>query len=138
MYENFPCLYSVSSEDYYNKTKRTLALQSITNEYNKRNLTTLTPKCIKEKIDGLRTQYLGEVNKIKKSKVSGAGVDEIYKPKLWCFDMLQFISKGVPITKGESTLDSGESAYRSQEHAEDIMVNMFGLFHVRISTLSDF
>lgn len=36
-----------------------------------------------KKINSLRTQYFVELNKVKKSTLSGTGVDDMYQPTLW-------------------------------------------------------
>ena len=60
---------------------------------------------IKKKLHGIRTQYLAELQKIKKSEASGAGHDDIYLPKLWCFKILQFLYQGATVVaKGESNM----------------------------------
>ncbi|CAJ0927838.1 unnamed protein product [Ranitomeya imitator] len=43
-----------------------------------------------KKIQGLRTVYKKELNKVVKSKKSGAATDEVYVPSLWYFDLLGF------------------------------------------------
>lgn len=68
-------------------------------------LTSLTMDEIKKKIHGVRAQFLAELNKIKKSEVSGASIDGIYVPKLWCFELLQFLQHGRNVvSKGDSNL----------------------------------
>ncbi|CAJ0946105.1 unnamed protein product [Ranitomeya imitator] len=54
-------------------------------------LTNLWMKTIvRKKIQALRTVYKKELNKVEKSKKSGAGADDVYVPKLWYFDLLAF------------------------------------------------
>lgn len=43
---------------------------------------------------GLRSQYVAEKNKIKASKVSGAGEADVYRPKLWTYNLLTFLESG--------------------------------------------
>lgn len=44
------------------------------------------------------------INKIRKSKVSGAATDEVYKPKWWLFPELSFLDPFITIRKGESSI----------------------------------
>lgn len=126
LYEGFPCLYEVSLEDYHNKNKRVAAIEEITLNFNNRNFTSLSSKLIQEKIHGIRSQFLAELNKIKKSKASGAGADQTYIPKLWCFDMLKFIQKGAPVTEGESNLQKDDHLQDIQESSgTDSVVSRF-------------
>ncbi|KAF2890191.1 hypothetical protein ILUMI_15982 [Ignelater luminosus] len=86
-YEQQPVLYQASHPHYKNKPKRLQALQTIQKQ--------LVDSCplaasqglqiddVKEKLHTLRTQYFKEINKIKVNQHSGAGVEEMYTPKLW-------------------------------------------------------
>lgn len=49
---------------------------------------------IKNKIHTLRSQFRKDIRNIKQSSKSGSGSDDIYHPKLWCFDDLQFLQDG--------------------------------------------
>ncbi|CAH1111966.1 unnamed protein product [Psylliodes chrysocephalus] len=66
----------------------------------------LTYNQVKTKIHGVPLQYIAELNKIKKSKSTGVSPDDLYTPKLWCFEMLGFLSDSAVITsRGESNLN---------------------------------
>ncbi|XP_072397837.1 uncharacterized protein [Diabrotica undecimpunctata] len=107
LYENYPCLYNIKSSQYHNKIKRIQALEDIKNNLMDENKF-ITVDAIKKKIHGIRSQYLTEINKIKKSEASGASTDDIYVPKLWFFDMAYFLNDSTNVTcKGESNLDLG-------------------------------
>ena len=43
---------------------------------------------VKSKINMLRTSFLRELKKVNDSTRSGAGVDDIYKPKIWYYEHL--------------------------------------------------
>lgn len=106
--------------------KRTSAFEEITREFNQRNFTNLSLKSIQDKIHGVRTQFMTEVNKMKKSKVSGAGTDEIYKPKLWCYELLQFLLKANVVTQGESNLQNPQDNQEATE-GDFVVINVY--FH---------
>jgi len=59
---------------------------------------------MRKKINGLRTQYANEKNEVKKSMVSGAGTEEIYKPTLWCYSLLSFLDESNPVRESQSSL----------------------------------
>jgi len=65
--------------DYKNKGKRLRILQDITKQFNSKFKATINLEDMSKKINGLRTQYANEKNKVKKSMVSGAGTEEIYR-----------------------------------------------------------
>jgi hypothetical protein len=47
----------------------------------------LNADCVRRKIKIIKTVYSQELNKIMKSKKSGAGTNDFYKPKLVWFDI---------------------------------------------------
>ncbi|XP_046384663.1 uncharacterized protein LOC124154942 [Ischnura elegans] len=106
-YEEKRCLYEVSSPDYHLKQKRSSALQDIAT-----NLLPFRPGTtseeVKTKINGLRTQYMAEKNKLIRSKKSGAGVEEVVRPKLWCYNNLSFLERHTAPRKSVSNLDPVE------------------------------
>ncbi|KAK5650049.1 hypothetical protein RI129_001078 [Pyrocoelia pectoralis] len=60
-----------------------------------------------------------KLNKIKSSKTSGTGTDNIYTPKLWYFPLLQFLSeKSYPVRSSASTLDI------TNDHVGSIYINI--------------
>lgn len=126
-YENYPCLYVTTSDNYKNRNIKNKALEEIANDLNKKLLTSLTAKEVQAKLHGLRTQYLGELNKIKKSKVSGTSSDSVYVPKWQFFEKLHFL--GVPaavVTQGESNIDHTQVTQESINVEEtDTQVSIF-------------
>jgi hypothetical protein len=49
---------------------------------------------IKQKIKSIRSTYNQEVQKIQKSKASGTSPDDVYKPPVKWFDVMDQIMKG--------------------------------------------
>lgn len=47
---------------------------------------------VKSKINTIRCTFKKELIKVKSSQKSGSGVDEIYVPKLWYYNLLQFLT----------------------------------------------
>ncbi|KAG5872391.1 hypothetical protein JTB14_005343 [Gonioctena quinquepunctata] len=59
---------------------------------------------------------MSELNKIKKTEASGASPDDIYQPKLWCYQSLQFLEDTCEIvSEGDSNL---EQEYTQDSDAE--------------------
>lgn len=46
------------------------------------------------KVHSLKGQFRKEMKDFKTSQKSGAGTDNLYVPKLWCFDALRFLTDG--------------------------------------------
>lgn len=67
------------------------------------------PVEVKNKIKNLRSTYVQEVAKIKKSESSGAGTDDVYIPKMkWFQVMYSFLQK---INKRRETISNLVSNY---------------------------
>lgn len=90
LYKEKPCLYVVKSPLYKNKHARQAAWECICE-----SLKELRPKTsiteIKNKINGLRTNFLAEYRKWQNSKRSGVGDDDVYVPTLWYYKDIMFI-----------------------------------------------
>ena len=93
MYRQQPCLWNVKSVAYKDRNKRIVALTAITKEMQK-TYASVTTVDIKRKIDTLRNQYRREMRLVENSRKSGAATDDVYSPKLWCFDDLSFLTDG--------------------------------------------
>lgn len=114
VYERYPDVYNVQSENYKNRNKRQIMLQKITDEVNEQlGNPGVSVEDVKKKINGLRTQFFTELGKIKKSQTSGAGANEIYKPQLWCWELLYFLKDSSQMRKGESNLVMDENDAQS-------------------------
>lgn len=129
MFEENSCLYVTTDPSYQNRPARENALQKITTEFNLRTSENLTVVDVKTKIKRLRTQYNAEVNKMKKSAVSGSGTDDLYVSKWWCFEKLNFLQQGIVVAPGASNLEQKESELESTlEHEVGKIVPKFLLF----------
>ncbi|XP_071575296.1 uncharacterized protein [Temnothorax nylanderi] len=140
LYQQHPCLYVQKSEDYHNRDKRLKALQTIAQQLLELSGCVVTVDVIKKKIAGLRTQYLEQINKIQKSKSSGAGADDVFKPTWWLFEELSFLAPHVASRKGESSVSKNivaksyvDTSTSSQECEND--ENMDNLFFTDVQVL---
>ncbi|XP_071444229.1 uncharacterized protein [Hetaerina americana] len=110
MYFHRPSLYKTNSPDYYDRNKRQKCLAEIaTGLLEVRGPTTEDE--VRVKINGLRTQYQSEVNKMEASRKASGG--PIYQPKLWCFNQLQFLRDHITPRKS-----SAHSNYKDEADAE--------------------
>lgn len=92
------------SAEYKDRNERVVALTTITREMQKKYLSVTTTD-IKRKIDTLRNQYRREMRQIENSRKSRAGTDDVYSPKLWCFDDLSFLADGGTLRTSRSNID---------------------------------
>lgn len=98
LYREYECLWNSSSSLYKNKIARDNAYIKI-----QEGMNDMTVKDIKNKIKGLRSTYHQEVNKIKSSKRSGAGTNDVYKPSLSWFEEMEFLNDTLEYRKSNST-----------------------------------
>ncbi|XP_031334690.1 uncharacterized protein LOC116164626 [Photinus pyralis] len=91
-YNDFPCLWKVKSKCYSNRNMKEDAYKELV-KYTKDTIDEhATVDVIKKKIGALRRTFRRELLKVKESKKSGAGGDDIYTPHLWYYSLLLFTS----------------------------------------------
>ncbi|XP_036341832.1 uncharacterized protein LOC118751166 [Rhagoletis pomonella] len=80
----------------------------------------ITVDYLKKKWKSLRTQYLQECRSVKNSKKSGAGVDDVHCPKLWCFDQLKFLHNHVQFRQSVTNVEEGSDDASSPLSTEKV------------------
>ncbi|XP_077105048.1 uncharacterized protein LOC143759239 [Ranitomeya variabilis] len=92
IYQSFPCLWKIKSPEYSNREKRKAGYSKLIELYNLHAPEEqATETVVKKKIQALRTVWRKELNKVLKSSKSGSSTEEVYVPKLWYFDYLNFL-----------------------------------------------
>lgn len=89
IYRQLPCLWKVKSKSYSNRHEKNKAYEKLLMFY-KQTDRNATIDSIKKKINNLRSTFRKELKKVRKSKRSGEGSDNIYVPTLWYFNLLMF------------------------------------------------
>ncbi|CAJ0922440.1 unnamed protein product [Ranitomeya imitator] len=90
-YRSLPCLWQIKSADYSNRNKKREAFGKLVALFKQHNpCEKVDESVVRKKIQGLRTVYNKELNKVVKSMKSGAATDEVYVPSLWYYDLLGF------------------------------------------------
>lgn len=91
LYRTHPCLWKTKSKDYLDKNKKNTASQILLEK-----LKVVQPEATKntviQKINSLRGGFKRDLKKVKDSKRSGAGADDIYVPTLWYYPLMQFVA----------------------------------------------
>ncbi|XP_039751715.1 uncharacterized protein LOC120627754 [Pararge aegeria] len=111
-YRNETCLWKTTSKDYHDRNKKNAAYDRLIEKYKPID-PNATRDTVVKKINNLRTTYKKELNKIKKSCKSGAGTDEIYKPRLWYFELLSFLYDQEVPRPSTSNIDDDENETQS-------------------------
>ena len=114
LYRKNPCLWNVKLNSYKNRDKRITALMAIAAEMREHG-TSVTTDDIKKKIDTLRNQFRRESKKVKHSQKSGAGSEDIYVPKLWCFYDLIFLHDSDSPRPSLSNLDTSQNTGNGED-----------------------
>ncbi|XP_055840083.1 uncharacterized protein LOC129907755 [Episyrphus balteatus] len=122
LYEQHPVLYNSQCEDALNRIKKVDAFKSITEEL-KIYRPESTLEDIKTKIKTLRNQYIRERNAVYKSKKSGAGVQDVYTPKLWCYDELNFLDQFLKSTPSVSNITQKNPFNHEESLGDDTLEN---------------
>ena len=100
-----PCLWQIRNKNYKNKTMRSVNLNTLIKPLMSTVNCVVTPEIIMKKLHTLRSQYRREVKEMKTSQKSGAGTDNLYLPRLWCYHTLAFLGDGDTPPDSTSNLD---------------------------------
>ena len=104
-----PVLYNIKNPEYHDKAKRNLALERIWDGISIMEFQTFpTKEQILEKMNGLRTYFNVQRNKMESSKESGTSTDAVYKPKWQFYDSLLFLQDMVAPRRTFSNMDDDD------------------------------
>lgn len=115
LYREQRCLWDVKSRNYSNKHLRKESLDVLI-EKCKDIFPNADEKFVKAKIDSLRASFRREMKKLISSKSTGKGLDDVYEPTLWYFDLLMFTIDQETARKGASSL---QKRFNLPEEPED-------------------
>ncbi|GJQ81200.1 hypothetical protein Trydic_g23368 [Trypoxylus dichotomus] len=118
LYKSLPALWKVKSDDYMNREKKTEAYKILLNLYREK-YPMATREDLTKKINSLRTNFRKELRKIAESK------NEVYKPTLWYFDAMNFL------TDQETPVDSIN--IKCEEDEKPFIDNFYGKGDTEVS-----
>lgn len=105
LYRETEFLWNVRHLDYKNVSKRSLAMKKIADDMLSKGYG-FSPEELKKKMHSLRTSYNKTNKKVKDSMKSGAGLDEVFKPKGFLYEELRFLgTTDQSLCETRSTLD---------------------------------
>jgi hypothetical protein len=126
LYEQHPVLWNVRHKGYCDtKLKDELFKQVYEQLAAKGLIEGMDEKQVKSKVKTLKDFYRHELAKIEKSRNSGAGIEEVYSPKLVWFNAAHFFREVLSTRKCQSNLVS-KFIFYCTIHA---MVNKMHMFH---------
>lgn len=107
IYEQHPVLWNIKHKDYCNtKLKDELFKQLYEQLAAKGLMEGMDEKQLKSKIKTIKDVYRQELARIEKSQKSGAGIEEVYSPKLVWFNSAHFFREVLSTRKSQSNLVS--------------------------------
>lgn len=109
LYRDSPCLWQVKGQDYHDRSKRGAAYELLIDKLKEMEPSANKDLVIK-KINNLRSSYRKELKKVKASIKTGNGAEDVYQPKLWYFNILNFLSDQDIPRGSHSTLDSDDES----------------------------
>lgn len=98
LYKDQTNLWNCLDPNYRNRDLRKASLEHIRVELGLTDTNEVT-----KKIKNLRSTYNQEILKIEKSKKSGSGTDEVYKPSIKWFDSMDYIMKIINLKEKQTT-----------------------------------
>ncbi|KAF5295993.1 hypothetical protein FQA39_LY12765 [Lamprigera yunnana] len=125
-YRSEPCLWRIKSREYHDRDVREAAydrlitkLKEIEPDANKSSVV--------KKINNFRSNVCKEKKKRDMSRKSGAGTDNVYSPKLWYFDLFDFLGDhDVPSTSSSNLNDEDVSEMDEKPPPQDDRYDLMG------------
>lgn len=91
IYRNNPCLWEIKNKDYHNRDKKEAGYKLLAEK-----LREIEPDAnrdaVVKKINNLRSNIRKERKKYEQSLMSGASAEDVYRTKLWYYDLFNFIN----------------------------------------------
>ncbi|KAB0803073.1 hypothetical protein PPYR_00043 [Photinus pyralis] len=105
-FRDMPFLWDKTNSNYLNRDMRQEGFNILLDKYKVFDKSA-TLDVFKKKLENMRTTYNRELKKIKNSKITGSGLDDIYIPSLWYFDLMGFLTENTqPSRDGKDTLEN--------------------------------
>lgn len=118
------------------KIKKTAAYKDLV-ELTKDVVSDCDVEFIKKKIDLTRGNFRRENKKVKSSMKTGSGTDSVYKPKLWYYNLLLFLTEQEEVRESTYFLDPTPvteddiEGSDSEETASEVLHFLFVISHHR-------
>ncbi|KAM3960168.1 uncharacterized protein ACR2FA_005799 [Aphomia sociella] len=117
-YRNLPILWNTKHPDYSYKHKRKVALHQLLGVY-KLTKPTATIFDVRMKINTLRSNYRRELKRVVLSKATADSPLDIYKPKSWSFELLNFLNADIEYSGGTNDNDECDNQEQIKEDIDE-------------------
>ncbi|KAL1488823.1 hypothetical protein ABEB36_014619 [Hypothenemus hampei] len=98
IYEKYEVLWNIKLDKYRDRNARDENMSKLKEELNAEGINVNVEE-IRKKIKSIKTIYSQELNKILKSKKSGAGREDLYTPKLTWFEIADRFLRNVTVSR---------------------------------------
>ncbi|KAJ8911104.1 hypothetical protein NQ315_003366 [Exocentrus adspersus] len=109
LYKSFPCLWKIKSKEYSDRNAKSQAYDILVEKMQTVDKFANRETVVK-KINSMRTTYRKEFKKVLDSERSGAGVDDIYVPHLWYYELLKFLQDQETSRRTLSNMDEEDES----------------------------
>ncbi|KAG8288528.1 hypothetical protein J6590_016652 [Homalodisca vitripennis] len=103
IFKTYSCLWDPSDENYNKRDARDVALKKLGSHLESEGFGHINKDQLKIKIKSLKDSYRVELNQVKTSLKSGAGAEDIYKPKLGWFSVADSFWRTVMMGRDSSS-----------------------------------
>lgn len=117
LYESRGLLWDTSHRDYRNRIKKNDAWEDIAKALK------LSRKEIETKVHTLRSQFVRERKKVKSSKTTGSGREDVKSSTWFAYDAMKFLLKGATTSGSLDTLDTNVSHILIITHTTSLLNN---------------
>lgn len=126
-YREFPCLWKVKSDEYRDRNKRDEALNNLL-LLTRDTIPTADLSFVKSRIESVKQSFRREFRKVKLSMKSGAAEENVYKPRLWYYDLISFIAGHETHSTSTSTLQEEEEEDEGVQNESQVSEYYFLLY----------
>lgn len=122
IYRANTCLWRIKSREYSNRHLKEKSYAELVKKLKEINESATKEDVIK-KINSIRGSFRKEYRKVQQSKKSGAGVEDIYKPNLWYYELVMFLKDEEEVKSSRSNIDE-KYHYEFLDGFETVSIHM--------------
>lgn len=119
VYESEKCLWKIKSPEYHDRMKKEAAYGRLVEVWKEVDAN-CTKATVLKKINNLRSSYRKELKKVRESTRSGSSREDVYIPKLWYYNLLQFLDDQETPRNSRSNLSDDETTYNNEVRINNI------------------
>ena len=101
-----PVLWDVKLRSYKDRALKVTEWEGLAADFNEANTAhdDISSLILQKKVESMKVMYSRNNKKVRESRKSGMAQEEVYKPTLWYFEKLRFLSDSFSVRSGRSNL----------------------------------